>query len=716
MADTGTATGRIYDLARQFQSELRLSQAAATDQMLAAWSQAHRASRAGLQGVLDKIKAAQEAGQPISPAWLYQETRLRAVLETTQAEMDKYAAQAIQSTTDAQRAAQAASMRQSGELLKDAAPVLSGGFIQPNPDNLRHLAGFLSDGTPLASLLGGLGAETADQVRHALVTGTALGKGPVWMARRITEALDMPRHRAITIMRTESQRVYRAVAGETYQANADVLEGWVWTATLSSRTCGACLAMHGTIHALTETLDGHPRCRCAMVPRTKSWSDILGPEGDLIHDTRPYPGDGKAWLTSQPPSVQRGILGNAKWKAWRDGDITLDDVVARTHSPQWGTMRRERSLVEIRQGRNPNPPTRMVGQPLPTPAAPSSPEWVQWEKGRDLRVPTVTSGYDVARTDALIVRYGEKVPPLEKELATAKATLKAEQARLASYVPDAKERAKFARKDTGILRAKGRLRTAQDELDHAKAMLAEQAKARAAMRTADSLPEFSAGNPLKAYGDRLVVNDHSPVSRKHLADLEEIPLEFHKVIRDSMATTDTGGFYIGDLAMPDLDHLSHLKNETPRGWAPGDTWAKVPGAYSPRTRVCACGGGGKGHGSTSLALHEGGHALDHAFSNVGKADGTGWNWRASETASWRHAYDALEGSRNPYFSTGGNADGYLSETWAESFAAWVKVRHASDWDQQEAIRAALGMSPAHRHTTKAVVDYFRTIHARLKGE
>lgn len=361
--------GAIYERAAAFQRELALSQTAAQDQMLAAWGRMYEATVGDLQAVLDKVAAARAAGTEVSPAWLYQEARLRTVLDTVEAEVATYASQATNATTAAQQAAVNASARHSallGEQALAEGASMGGSFLNVNPDNLRHLVGFLADGSPLSGLLAGLAPEVSESIRQALVVGVGQGKGIDWMARQVTQALDMPRHRAVTIMRTESQRAYRETARQTYQENADVLQGWVWTAALGPRTCAACIAMHGTIHPVTETLDGHPRCRCAMVPRTPSWADLGVPD---MEDDRPPVTSGKDWFQEQPDAVQRGILGRAKWQAWKDGRISLDDTVARTHSADWGTMRRERSLVEIQDGRHANTLPKAPGAKAQAPAA-----------------------------------------------------------------------------------------------------------------------------------------------------------------------------------------------------------------------------------------------------------------------------------------------------------------------------------------------------------
>jgi SPP1 gp7 family putative phage head morphogenesis protein len=194
--------------------------------------------------------------------------------------------------------------------------------------------------------------QAAADVTQALVNGAARGWSQAKMRREATQSLALTHTRATTILRTESMRSYRAAAGETFQANTHTLAGWVWTSALDRRTCVACAVMNGTLHSADETLDGHPRCRCAMVPRTKSWREL----GVDLPDDRPAVASGIDWVNAQPVPVQQAIMGPRKYAAWKAGEVTLEDMVARHHDRDWGTMRTERSLKSIRAGRHANPP------------------------------------------------------------------------------------------------------------------------------------------------------------------------------------------------------------------------------------------------------------------------------------------------------------------------------------------------------------------------
>lgn len=226
---------------------------------------------------------------------------------------------------------------------------------------------------------------------------------------------------------------------------------------------------------------------------------------------------------------------------------------------------------------------------------------------------------------------------------------------------------------------------------------------------ADNLPDFDADNPLAVYGDRLQIQGENETTALHLRELEEHFSEgVHVTLRDHFADTPEGGFYIGDEAVPELDDLGHLRGVQPRGWDEAATWDTVPGAFNPATRVCACGGGGHGHGTTSLALHEGSHALDNALGMASRSD------------EFIAAYFDVHGKlhMNPYFTHPGNPEGYLSEGFAETFAAYSKSRSLDREGQIDALSSALAdghvtSGPETRASLGRLLDYFSGIESRM---
>jgi hypothetical protein len=45
---------------------------------------------------------------------------------------------------------------------------------------------------------------------------------------------------------------------------------------------------------------------------------------------------GQEWFAQQPAATQRQILGAGRYHAWQDGRASLDDMVSRSWSDDWG--------------------------------------------------------------------------------------------------------------------------------------------------------------------------------------------------------------------------------------------------------------------------------------------------------------------------------------------------------------------------------------------
>lgn len=78
-------------------------------------------------------------------------------------------------------------------------------------------------------------------------------------------------------------------------------------------------------------------CRCTMIP--------------LLRD-RPTPEreTGEAWFARQDAATQRELLGPGKYDLYRQGRITLGDLVGTRDDPRWGRSVYQRSLRELRGG------------------------------------------------------------------------------------------------------------------------------------------------------------------------------------------------------------------------------------------------------------------------------------------------------------------------------------------------------------------------------
>ena len=238
------------------------------------------------------------------------------------------------------------------------APIIPG-LGDPSLRALEQLSNALQQG-PLADLFAGFGTEASQKARGILMMALLNGDNPTWdkdgpsIANALQQALNTSLYRAQTIARTEMLNAYRDSNLANYQANSDVVDGWIWTADLSSRSCCACISMNGTLHSLDETMDEHVCGRCSPIPHTKSWSDILNNAGydtsglDLP-DSAPSIPSGADWFAAQSADVQQQVLGKAGYALYQSG-TPLADFVGIRQNAQYGPSIYVKSIKELQGG------------------------------------------------------------------------------------------------------------------------------------------------------------------------------------------------------------------------------------------------------------------------------------------------------------------------------------------------------------------------------
>lgn len=183
----------------------------------------------------------------------------------------------------------------------------------------------------ITSSLWPISSEADASIRRELVRGLATGANPRKVASQIVKGTEGEFNgglsRALTVARTEMLDAHRAAAKASHEANADVVGGWVWLTKLDTKTCPACLGMSGSVHPLDESgPDGHQNCRCARMPKTKTWRD-LGIDLDEPASAAPDAGE---WFDAQDEATKRRILGPARYAAWAAGNYPRD---------KWATVR-----------------------------------------------------------------------------------------------------------------------------------------------------------------------------------------------------------------------------------------------------------------------------------------------------------------------------------------------------------------------------------------
>ena len=183
--------------------------------------------------------------------------------------------------------------------------------------------------TQITSRMWALSDEASEAMRRRLIQGVAAGRNPRETARLMVADVegdfDGGLARAQVIARTETIDAYRAGARAHHEANSDVLQGWMWLASLTERTC---------FPAGTAILTGRgerPIEQVAVGDRVITHTGRWRPVTELVQ--RDYSGPvvtvttsaGSVTTTADHPFLveREGQLQWVEAASIREGDVTL---------------------------------------------------------------------------------------------------------------------------------------------------------------------------------------------------------------------------------------------------------------------------------------------------------------------------------------------------------------------------------------------------------
>lgn len=331
-------------LADEFRADLLAREKRATDAIANAYRKVLVTLNAELDRITNAIEEAVRAGEPLSTSLVWQERRLERLRNEALEALANAGAQAVDLIEDAQldaiRLAQSGADNLIAASLGVAPAQVPVAFAGLPTGSVEAIVAAVQPSTPLQQLLVAYASDAAEAAADRLMLGVATGQNPRRIAAAIRADLQAPMWKAERLARTEVIRAHREATVERYRANGSMVEGWTWYAQVGS-CCVACLAMHGTKHSLDDRLDGHPNCRCIMLPTTVSWADLGYPGIDDEPDV--LTGDAIVGAMTQADLAER--FGPGVAQNLTTGRLQLGDLVERTSSPEWGTMRRRRSLA-----------------------------------------------------------------------------------------------------------------------------------------------------------------------------------------------------------------------------------------------------------------------------------------------------------------------------------------------------------------------------------
>jgi SPP1 gp7 family putative phage head morphogenesis protein len=173
----------------------------------------------------------------------------------------------------------------------------------------------IGDGTLFSELTNGYSYALKNKLMRTIRAGYFSGESYSQVAKSLREIKRLTKSQAQTMVLTAWNNIANVAADITYKANADLVKGEEWCATLDPSTCPICGDLDGETWALEAAHAKpplHSRCRCAILPV------LVGENGQgrTLYRT---------WLKRQSYATQSDILGTGRADALRAG-ATLDDI------------------------------------------------------------------------------------------------------------------------------------------------------------------------------------------------------------------------------------------------------------------------------------------------------------------------------------------------------------------------------------------------------
>jgi hypothetical protein len=215
-------------------------------------------------------------------------------------------------------------------------PALSAVWRNLNPRAVETLVSYFSEGSALMKRLDKLAGENDLNVANTIIDNVALGKNPKTIAGLIRSSLGGGLTDALRMTRTVQIWSYRESSRAAYVANSDIVKKWIWYSALDPNSCASCIAMHGTEHDVSETLNDHHNGLCVAIPMVIGAKNPLGGEDA-----------GKKFFDSLQESQQRKYMGDTKFEAYQANKFEFSQLSTTTNNDVFGDMRTVTPLKEL---------------------------------------------------------------------------------------------------------------------------------------------------------------------------------------------------------------------------------------------------------------------------------------------------------------------------------------------------------------------------------
>ena len=202
----------------------------------------------------------------------------------------------------------------------------------------------LIEGATIKQWMQDLEASQAFDVERAVKLGMTLGETNAQLANRLMSVLDVSRRNAETIVITGASAVANKARMDFLKENEEVIKGYQSLTVLDGKTSDLCISYSGSKYDIDFKPIGnskpymptprHFRCRSTHIPILKTWRE-MGidldelPTGTQSSDAGYLPQDYtfNDFLKTKTKDYQDKVLGVGRAQLWRDGKITLSQLV-----------------------------------------------------------------------------------------------------------------------------------------------------------------------------------------------------------------------------------------------------------------------------------------------------------------------------------------------------------------------------------------------------
>lgn len=236
-------------------------------------------------------------------------------------------------------------------------------IAKPSEEVLRSLSrDVMIEGQPASAWWSKQADDTSFRFAQQVRQGVVNGETNEQITTRIVGKrggdpgiMDMSRRQARSLVHNAIMSAANQARLATYRKNMKHAAGIKWLSTLDSHTCVTCAALDGAMwnfdgkpirgtDMLFTVPPKHFSCRCILTPIPPSFDDIFGQSGldDILSGIGARASSNgpvksgttfAEFLKRQSPEFVEGTLGKRRAEMYRQGKITLRDLVSGTGRP-----------------------------------------------------------------------------------------------------------------------------------------------------------------------------------------------------------------------------------------------------------------------------------------------------------------------------------------------------------------------------------------------